>query len=245
MVYYDDLQNVKPKKTIIFSVEGNIGSGKSTLLKLLEAAYMNENINICFLQEPVKEWDNFKDSEGISILENYYKDQVKYSFQFQMMAYITRLNSLRKALKKNYDIIITERSVMTDKNVFAKMLFDSNKISKIEYEIYNTWFNEFLDDIPEQFIIYLETNPDIANDRVLKRGREGENIPIEYLRQCHQYHHNWLINDFESNNLIKIDGNHNYFDNKNYLKSSIDQISNFIKNKILANMPYFKPINLS
>ena len=38
MVYYDDLQNVKPKKTIIFSVEGNIGSGKSTLLKLLEAA---------------------------------------------------------------------------------------------------------------------------------------------------------------------------------------------------------------
>ena len=49
-----------------------------------------------------------------------------------MMAYISRLKSLRVALKNDYDIIITERSVMTDRNVFAKMLFDSHKLSKIE-----------------------------------------------------------------------------------------------------------------
>ena len=46
-----------------------------------------------------------KDENGITILENYYSDQEKYAFQFQMMAYITRLKKLRDALSENYDII--------------------------------------------------------------------------------------------------------------------------------------------
>ena len=49
--------------------------------------------------------------------------------------------------KNKYKIIITERSVSTDKHVFAKMLYDDNKIEKDEYTIYNKWFYEFLDDI--------------------------------------------------------------------------------------------------
>ena len=61
------------------------------------------------------------DKKGETILAKFYKDQDKYSFSFQMMAYISRISLLRKIIKKNPTaIIITERSVLTDKNVFAK-----------------------------------------------------------------------------------------------------------------------------
>ena len=58
------MDNLK-KKPYLFSVEGNIGSGKSTLVKILQNKL--DNKNICFLQEPVDEWSNFKDDNGITI----------------------------------------------------------------------------------------------------------------------------------------------------------------------------------
>ena len=72
---------------IIISIEGNIGSGKSTLLEELRLKY-KDNSNIIFLKEPVEEWETIKDEKGITMLENFYADQAKYSFAFQMMAYI-------------------------------------------------------------------------------------------------------------------------------------------------------------
>jgi hypothetical protein len=36
----------------------------------------------------------------------------------------------------------------TDREVFAKMLFDDEKIEQIEYNIYMKWFNEFIRDFP-------------------------------------------------------------------------------------------------
>ena len=60
-----------------------------------------------------------------------------------MMAYISRLSLMRSAIKKNYDVIITERCIHTDKNVFAKMLYDTDKIDEINYKIYLTWFSKW------------------------------------------------------------------------------------------------------
>ena len=71
----------------IISIEGNIGSGKSTLLENLKEKYKDDN-KMVFLDEPVKLWNNIKDKNGMTMLEKFYSDQDKYSFSFQMMAYI-------------------------------------------------------------------------------------------------------------------------------------------------------------
>ena len=113
----------------IVSIEGNIGSGKSTLLANLRNNY-KDDANIVFLKEPVDEWEKITDENGVTILEKFYADQEKYSFSFQMMAYVSRLKVLRDELKNikfsedKKTIIITERSLHTDKMVFAKMLYD-------------------------------------------------------------------------------------------------------------------------
>lgn len=203
--------------TRIISIEGNIGSGKSTFVKELET-YCNANIKnmkIHFLQEPVDIWNNVQNPEGKNIIECYYANQEKYAFPFQMMAYISRIHLLKEALKNDYDIIITERCVHTDKNVFAQMLFDEGKIGEIEFKIYNMWFDEFLKDLPKIEIVYLKTDPNISNERVIKRSRKGENIPIEYLEKCHNYHEKWLEEDKP---IITIDGNEDIEHYGNYLK---------------------------
>ncbi len=189
----------------IISIEGNIGSGKSTMVEYLKQNLQNDS-TICFLQEPVDIWNTIIDKNGVNIIENYYNDQKKYAFQFQMMAYISRISLLREALKKNYDIIITERSIFTDANVFAKMLYDEENIEETEYKIYKLWFNEFIKDIPKISLIYVKTCPEICYRRVLIRNRIGETIPIEYLKKCHGYHEEWINKNKEYLNVLTIDG---------------------------------------
>ena len=193
----------------IFTVEGNIGSGKSTLIKLLRNQFLSiteNNVPIIYLAEPVSDWKNIIDKKGKNIIEKYYENQNKYAFSFQMMAYISRIHQIKKTINNNNKcIIICERSVYTDKEVFAKMLFDANKIEDVEYQIYLKWFNEFIIDIPISGIIYVKTPVQKSYERIQFRNRKGEeNINIEYLQSCHNYHEKWLQN--ETIPILKLRG---------------------------------------
>jgi len=193
----------------IITIEGNIGSGKSTLVNNLK-----ENLDsskYCFIQEPVDIWQTIKDSNGVDMVSKFYTDQSKYAFTFQMMAYISRLSILRKNVRENPGkILISERSLYTDKHVFCQMLYDQGKMESVEYQIYNKWFEDFIQDIPKMGIVYLKTDPQIAYDRVIKRNREGENIPLEYLLECSKYHDSWISEDTNLGlSKLVIDGNSN------------------------------------
>ena len=206
----------------IISIEGNIGSGKSTVIENLKKCY-NGSKDIYFLEEPVSEWIKIKDNTGKNIIEKFYEDQKEYSFSFQMMAYISRLSMLKKAiehcLNNNINIIICERSLQTDKNVFCKMLHSTKKIKDINYIIYLKWFDEFINEIPPIYFIYIKTDPTIANARVIQRNRKGENISIDYLKMCNDYHNVWLENP--NNNSVIIDGNGKSIDTFNRVNDII------------------------
>ncbi len=202
----------------IYSIEGNIGSGKSTFIEVLQKE--DKLKNVVYLEEPVKVWEKIKDKNGITILEKFYNNQEKYSFPFQMVAYISRLSELKKKIKENSNkIIFTERSILTDRNVFAKMLYDDKKIEEINYKIYLKWFDEFMSDFNFCGIIYIQTNPEICNKRIKLRNRKGEeNIPMNYSVKCHLYHETWI------NNLNKLNGNpceKIYFDGNINFKDAI------------------------
>ena len=83
----------------IISIEGNIGSGKSTLLKKIQDwAKENYYSHIYFALEPVDDWNEIRDKSGETILSKFYKDQEKYAFSFQMMAFITRYNKIQELI---------------------------------------------------------------------------------------------------------------------------------------------------
>lgn len=219
---------------IIISIDGNIGSGKSTLYKDLQTYYSN-NTDICFVPEPVDDWTHIVDVNNTPILTNLYKDTKKYAFRFQMMAYISRLHLLRQKVKENkYKIIISERSVQTDRNVFAKMLYDDGLIEHDEYQIYNKWFDEFLDDMRLGGIIYVKAEPEICAARVKIRDREGETIAIEYLQKCHQYHENWLEHSMDKL-LIEANVDTSIKENASIRTDWVNTINEWIQNKFGSN----------
>ena len=195
----------------IISIEGNMGAGKTTFIKTLQDYFKNK-CSIYILEEPVSLWQSIKDKEGNDILSNFYEDQTKWAFSFQIMAFISRLTLLKQAIKDHPEsIIITERSVYSDRFIFAKMLYDDKHICEIDYQIYNKWFDNFIEDIPISSIIYLQCSPKISEQRVLKRARKGEIIPLYYLIKCHAYHEKWLDTSKASSSsspaIIKINCN--------------------------------------
>ena len=66
----------------------------------------------------------------------------------------------------------------------------------------------------EYFHMYIRTDPHISKERVDKRARKEETIPLEYLIKCHQYHEDWLIDDSNETLFVNIiDGNQNILTN--------------------------------
>lgn len=212
--------------TTIISIEGNIGSGKSTLVSELQN-HFKDNRDIGFLQEPLDIWNTIKDEQGTTILEKFYQDNEKYAFQFQIMAFTSRLSLIKEALSKKYKFIITERSLFTDSHIFAKMLYDDKKISEIEYSIYKLLYNQFINEMPVTQIIYVKAEPTTSSQRVITRNRTGENIPLEYLERCHSYHENWLTN-VNRENILTLDGENDIKKHPEIIGNWIEEIKKFI-----------------
>jgi len=210
----------------LISIEGNIGSGKTTLLTRLKEIY-KDNKNVIFLKEPVDEWESIKDNQGNTMIQKFYKDPTRYSFSFQMMAYISRLALLKKTITEYKDkkdmIFITERCLYTDKHVFAKMLYETGKIEKVDYQIYCKWFEVFAEDEGQvDKIIYVKVDPNICDIRIKGRGRNGESsIPLEYLSSCHEYHENMMKIMINTEKLV-VDGHQK-------ISNWVDNIKTFIE----------------
>lgn len=187
---------------MIISIEGNIGAGKTTLLKRLEAY---DQFKIIY--EPVEHWLSLKDQEGKSIFQHFYEDKEKYCFAFQMLALQSRFENIMKVVKEfSGNIIILERSIYTDYEIFAKLSRKYNYMSDIELQVYEKLHNfmcQMGNHIDFGKILYLKASPETCYERIKARNRIGEdNIDICYMNDLHEAHELWLK---EKTNVINID----------------------------------------
>lgn len=177
----------------VISLDGNIGAGKTTLLKKLK------NIpDVYVIEEPVGVWEQFN-TNGKNILQHFYENQNRWAYTFQNAAILTRIIHINNTIKNNpgYKLYITERSVLTDKFVFAKMLHKDKIIDDMEMQLYNMWFDNF-GSMDVAGILWLTTDVQTCVERIKIRGRAGEeNISQEYLENLDKAHHEWL--DFHVN----------------------------------------------
>jgi len=180
----------------IISLEGNIGAGKSTFLEHLEKN-IGKNSGWIFLREPVHIWEQIKDENGETVLANFYKNPEKYAFAFQVMAYTTRYQELKRVVDENPNCkgVICERSLEADKYIFAKMLHSDGLIDKLMYNIYERYFSVYEGNFKLDGVIHIHADPDVCFERIVKRSRTGEStISLDYLKKCDEFHHNWLMN---------------------------------------------------
>jgi deoxyadenosine/deoxycytidine kinase len=182
---------------IIISLDGNIGAGKSTLLQEIRKALPE----VIVVDEPVGQWTALKNGEGTSLLELFYQDKKRWAYTFQNCAILTRLKNIQEAVEKldktnpEMQVILTERSVLTDKYVFAEMLRDAGDMDPLEWELYDSWFSIFSKQHPVGGIIYLSTGSTTSKERIHIRNRQGEDrIQMEYLDALDKQHKKWIEN---------------------------------------------------
>ena len=204
----------------MYFVEGNIGSGKSTFLKKLSSEFK-------VVQEPVDEWSKMKnDRNGKNILEEFYEDPERNAYLFQSIAFRSRVKNIAD-LKD--ETVIIERSIYTDRMVFAEVCKEDGNINEIEWNDYTSWFDFVVKHIgfkPKGFI-YLRTEPEKSHARVTKRNRSGEsNISLDYLRKLHQRHDKWLIDE---NNVLVLDVTEDFESNPEHLEKMIQKVRDFVK----------------
>jgi deoxyadenosine/deoxycytidine kinase len=182
---------------LILSLDGNIGAGKSTLLGHIRN-YLHD---IHVVDEPVGQWTELHDKDGKNLLELFYEDKKRWSYTFQNCALLTRFKNIQDAIAKldktvkGQQVILTERSMLTDKHVFAEMLHDSGDLNAIEWELYNNWFHTFGKTYPIHGIIYLSTSSETSKNRIQIRNRQGEDrIELDYLNALEAQHEKWITN---------------------------------------------------
>ena len=188
------MTSINTRRPRICAIEGNIGAGKTTIYEHLKQHFASSSSRVVFMPEPVDIWETIRDASGKTILEKFYSDP-KYAFPFQIMAYSTRLAMLRKIIRENpnCELILCERSLEADHNIFAKMLFESGKIEDVEYQIYELLFHDTAAEFALDGAVYIDSSPEVCHQRIAKRARAGESvIPLDYLTNCCNYYNRWL-----------------------------------------------------
>lgn len=199
---------MKPAKTL-YIIEANIAAGKTTLIKELR------NKSFAVHEEPLTVWkERYVEKDGTNILGLFYDDMARWSFQFEVMAFVTRIEELRKALQSEQPVVFVERSIFIDYHVFAPNLLEQGKMKDIEWKIYEDWYKlavegillPMLSSVNVEFI-YIDTDPRICWERKSKRDRKEEKpMPLEYLIQLDKRHKDWLFDVDFPYPVHQIDG---------------------------------------
>ncbi len=206
------------------SIEATIGAGKTTLCRKLREYFSTSTISI--IEEPVQKWID------IGILQKFYDDQERWSYTFQSYTFLTRMEEIMCAETSGSEINIVERSIFSDRKIFAESLHSSGKMTDIEWNMYCQWWNWLSEECFRRIgkpngHIYLRVDPDVAYSRMSKRNRSEETgVPIEYLRQNVEKHDSWLLNE---SNVLVIDANEDFEEDHVKFQELVDKITNFLQ----------------
>ncbi len=149
----------------------------------------------------------FEPIEHDQVLDEFYRDMKRNSFLLQMHFLGERFRLSQEIGQEKGRI--QDRSIWEDK-IFAKMLHESDLMSKTEYDTYIRLFTTLTAKLPlPDLVIYLDVSPEIALSRVKSRGREYEkNMTLEYLTQLRNGYNEWIRTMALQTKVVKIDWNH-------------------------------------
>ena len=200
------------KKIKHIVISGNIGVGKTTLSEKISKKF-NWELQL----EEVK--DN-------PYLDDFYKSMKDWSFHLQIFFLNSRFNQIQKISESN-NVVIQDRSIYEDYEVFTKTLYDSGVLMEREFNNYKRLYNTILKYINEpDLLIYLRNlNIDKIISNIDKRSRKFEKaIDKEYLKKLNLYYENW-IKEHPQDKVLIIDLSENDFmENPKFLKKIYSMI---------------------
>lgn len=193
------------------SIEGNIAVGKSTFARLLKSACPDWEV----MAEPVSKWQNIesgtsKETNGSpqktvsNLLKMMYQDPQRWAYTFQTYSCMSRLKTQLQPPPAHLlnsggsPVQVYERSVYSDRYIFALNMFELGCINPTEWAVYQDWHSLLVEQFGHQVelegIIYLRAPPSKCMERLRRRGRaEEKEVKLEYLDKLHVQHERWLV----------------------------------------------------
>ncbi|XP_034728526.1 deoxyguanosine kinase, mitochondrial isoform X2 [Etheostoma cragini] len=193
------------------SIEGNIAVGKSTFARLLQAACPDWEV----VAEPVSKWQNIESgtSKGTdpspqttvsNLLQMMYQDPQRWSYTFQTFSCMSRLRTQLQPppahllSSEGTPLQVYERSIYSDRYIFALNMFELGCINSTEWAVYQDWHSLLVEQFGHQVelegIIYLRAPPKKCKERLERRGRaEEKGVKLDYLEKLHVQHERWLV----------------------------------------------------
>ncbi len=184
---------------IMHTLEGSIAAGKSSL-----GCALHETGKLAFLPEPVEKW---RTGYAQNLLQAMYTFPDRWSFTFQMLAFATRAKTQGEILAMtDHSRVLMERSIFSDRNVFARLAEQSGYMNATEFSIYcEIW--DFLAGkwaVEPTKIFYLRTPAEVCLKRIAQRARTEEaGISLDFLERIEGLHDGWLM---EREDVVVLDG---------------------------------------
>ena len=161
------------------AVAGNVGAGKSSLVEFLEAEYGFEPVYEPFTDNPY--------------LDDFYTDMRSWAFHSQLY-FLTHKFRLHQGLPARPGVVVQDRTIYEDAEIFCTNLFRSKHMSDRDYKTYMELYESMQSVLrPPDLLIYLRCSVRSIRRRIKKRGRESEqSIPTVYLRRLNKLYESWI-----------------------------------------------------
>ena len=166
-----------------------MGSGKSTLVEFLSRTY------------DVKPF--YEPNDENPYLADFYKDMRGWAFQSQLY-FLSNKFRLHQELDRQPGVVALDRTIFEDAEIFATALFQMRKISKRDWQTYQSFYGAILDAIqPPDLMIYLRCSMRTLRQRIRLRGRKMEqDVPLPYLKRLDRLYEDWISSYAMSDVLV-------------------------------------------
>jgi deoxyadenosine/deoxycytidine kinase len=168
-----------------------MGSGKSTLVEFLSRTY-----GVTPFYEP---------NDENPYLADFYKDMKGWAFQSQLY-FLSNKFRLHQELDRQAGVVALDRTIFEDAEIFATALFQMRKISKRDWQTYQSFYGAILDAIqPPDLMIYLRCSMRTLRQRIRLRGRAMEqDVPLPYLKRLDRLYETW-ISSYSMSDVLVLD----------------------------------------
>ncbi len=198
------------------AIAGNIGAGKSTLVEFLCRTYGVPPF--------------FEPNEDNPYLADFYEDMKGWAFHSQVF-FLTHKFRIHQELDKTPGIVVQDRTIYEDAEVFAHALHRSGKLTERDWKTYCELYETICNAIqPPDLMVYLKCSLKTTKQRIKLRGRDMEqSIPTSYLKLLQESYDAWFAR-WKKSEVLEIDT-----DKLDYVSDLVDRLD------VLARLERYLP----
>jgi deoxyadenosine/deoxycytidine kinase len=196
-------------------VSGNMGVGKSTLVEKLAGKLGWQAV--------------FEPQDENPYLADFYRDMKSWALHSQLFFLGRRFKQYQELLASPRSVF-QDRCVYEDAEVFARNLYEQEKIPERDWQVYRSIYEGVLQFVPPpSLLIYLQADLPTLRQRIEQRGRDYEQgMQPDYLEGLQRLYERW-IRDYRLSPVLVIPA-----DRLDFVKEEkhLDQIAQAVMEKL-------------